>query len=238
MDLPRVFVGTMYCGEGDFEECLAAITVQKGVAIEHRIISNQPEKEAHDSLWCAFEQAADDCDMLVKIDADTVLAHPEVLIKTYELFQANPRVTSVQAPLYDFFTDGFINGLNSFSPRVRYRTSPELYCDRVDYNHDIQLRANDCPETLRPAGFHCSSANERQAFHYGLHRALKNQNDIRQRVHRAYMHDYNRIRGYALVGFDMAGEFRDHRGFNYQDERFQEAFRKAQEIIDASTSPG
>ena len=237
---PKIFIGTMYCGEGDFAEHLESIMSQVGVnIIEHKIISNQPEREAHDSLWGSFTRASEHCDMLTKIDADTVLAHPEVLIKVYELFQANPRATSVQAPLHDYFTDGFINGLNSFMPRVKFNASPELYCDRVDTGHDIQLLAGDVPESLRPAGYHCVHANEVQAFHYGLHRALKNQHDIRRRVHQAYMRDHGRIRGFALLGFDMAHDFKDHKGFNYQDERFLEAFKRAQEMIDnESPTPG
>lgn len=230
-DDPNVFIGTMFCGEGDFSECLMAINRQKGVNISHKIISNQPERQAHDSLWDSFRRAAADYQMLVKIDADTVLAHDRVLTEIYELFRGNPRVTSVQAPLHDFFTDGNINGLNCFSPRVQFNTSPELYCDRVDTGHDIQLRAGDVPDSLNPAGFHCYHANEIQAFHYGLHRALKNQNDVQLRLARAFNEHKDRIRWFALQGFAAAHDFRDHKGFNYQDERFMEAFQRAQVAV-------
>ena len=58
--LPRIFIGTMYCGEGDFPRCLKAITSQTGVIIDHKIISNQPEKRAHDSLWSTFQTASEE----------------------------------------------------------------------------------------------------------------------------------------------------------------------------------
>lgn len=224
----------MYCGEGDFLACIRSIHEQIGVIVEHTIISNQPEREAHDALWSAFTRASLDFDMLTKVDADTVLEHPEVLCKTYELFQKNPRVTSVQSPLYDHLTDGFINGLNSFSPKVRFSASPELYCDRVDTGHDIQLMANQVPDTLRPAGQHCLHATEVQAFHYGLHRALKNQHSLIEKMKFACSKgDYSRLRHFAILGAAASTEFRNRTTFNYQDSQFLEAFDKASQLLDA-----
>ncbi len=226
---PEIFIGTMCCGEGDFDAHLKSIVEQVGITIiEHKIISDQPEKQAHDLLWSSFTRASSHCDMLTKIDADTVLAHPEVLIRTYEIFVANPRVTSVQSPLHDYFTDGFINGLNSFSPKVKFNAAPELYCDRVDTGHDIQVLAGSVPETLRPAGYHCHHANEVQAFHYGLHRALKNQWPLLRTVEAAHEKHGDRIRLFATLGAEASGAFRDNRGFNYQDERFIKAFKDAE----------
>lgn len=228
MTEPRIFVGTMYAHEGDFQICIDKIRAQKGVIVSHFIVSGLKEKEAHNALWHAWREAKDSNDLFVKIDADTVLASESTLSQIWQLFEANPRLTSVQAPLHDYMTNGFINGLNAFSPRVVFNdTRDELYCDRVDTGHDMRMQSNEVPDCLKPAGLHCFHANDRQAFHYGVHRALKGQRDIMARVYKAWSHDKDRIRSFALLGSAMHDRFIQNRKFNYDDPEFQTAFEEA-----------
>src|ERR1700680_4550668 len=117
-ELPKIFVGTMHMQEGDFQACLASIQAQENVVVSHVIISGLKEKEAHNALWNAWRQQGPYNDLFIKIDADTVLANTNILRNFWDLFQTNPRITGVQAPLHDYFTDSFINGLNSFSKKV------------------------------------------------------------------------------------------------------------------------
>ena len=226
---PKVFVGTMYCGEGDFEEGLSLVLAQKDVEVEHVVIRDLPEKQAHNALWQAWRSAQGRCDMFVKVDADTVLAHDGVLRAFWSLLQGNPRVTGVQAPLNDYFTAGHINGLNCFSPRVTFRdTADELFCDRqVDVDHDVVIRSDQVGNDLRPAGYHCYRATDRQAFHFGLHRALKRQANVLDRVRAAYRREPTRARGLALLGAQVADRFADG-GFNDTDERFDVALAAVQ----------
>ena len=226
---PIVLVGTMQCQEGDFERCCEAIERQRGVHVIHKVISNKPERDAHNELWTMFTEASQEgFEMMTKVDADTVLAHPDVLAHTFKLFEENSRVTSVQSPLYDYFTDGFINGLNSFSPKVKFGQAPTLYCDRVDTGHDIQLQASHVPLSLRPAGYHCMFANRKQAFHFGLHRALKKQWSLLRSVEDAQKKFGDQIRRYAVHGCDMSDRFRrDHGGYDYTDPEFTQAFNEA-----------
>jgi hypothetical protein len=226
---PRIFVGTMHSGEGDFQECIDMIRKQKSVCITHILISGLPEKEAHNALWHAWRTHKNEHDLFVKVDADTILIDEGVLARIWRLYATNPRLTGVQAPLYDHMTDGPINGLNSFHPRVVFNdTQDDLYCDRrVDTNHDIVMRDETLPADLRPAGLHCTLANDRQAFHYGLHRALKNQAHIIARVHAAYERQRDRIRRFVLLGAAAAHNFESGRKFNYQDPEFESAFALA-----------
>jgi hypothetical protein len=222
---PKIFVGTMYCREGDFIDCCHAINKQTSVIITHHIIKDMPEKEAHNELWSAWRAAKQDHDMFVKIDADTVLTNNEILSEFWNVMQNNVRVTGIQAPLLDYFTDGYINGLNCFSPKVVFQdTTDGLFCDRrVDINHDMIIKATDVPQSLKPAGYHCYKATSEQAFHFGLHRALKNQHDIMSLVREAWTRNKDRIRGMALIGSSIITQFREG-GFNYVDEQFQTAF--------------
>lgn len=228
--IPQVFVGTMYCGEGDYDECIRAILNQKGVNVMHAVIANQPEKEAHNRLWHAWRDVQHTgFNMFVKVDADTVLAHDEVLLELWRTMSSNPRITGIQAPLLDFFTESYINGLNCFSPRVTFQdTADTLFCDRqVDVGHDLVVKSGDVNERLRPAGFHCFSSTDKQAFHYGLHRALKGQIQIIDQVTRAWQRNGDHTRSWALAGAACAGTFTDD-GFNYNDERFNLAFEASQ----------
>jgi len=69
---PRVFVGTLACGEAERVECSAAVAAQTGVSVTHAVIEDLPELEAHNALWDAWESAQAGHDLFVKIDADTV----------------------------------------------------------------------------------------------------------------------------------------------------------------------
>ena len=214
----------MYCGEGDLPECLEAVLSQKGVSAKQVIIRNMAEKAAHNALWAAWREARPGHDMFVKVDADTVLAHDEVLLELWKTMESDPRVTGIQAPLLDYFTAGYINGLNCFSPKVTFRdTADELFCDRqVDVGHDVVIRSEKVCDRLRPAGHHCYRATDAQAFHFGLHRALKGQVGTIAQVRAAYKREGGRARALALLGAQASPNFAVG-GFNYSDERFKVA---------------
>lgn len=230
MKLPRVFVGTLYSGEGDFVQSMELIRAQVGVEVSHTLISDMQEKPAHNALWKAWRDHKSSHDLFVKVDADTVLRSVDTLRQVWELFAANPRVTGVQALLHDYMTDSLINGLNCFGTQVVFNdTQDDLYCDRqVDTGHDVVLRGGDVPPDLSPAGWHCHHATPKQAFHYGLHRALKGQSDNIARVRRAWVRDRDDVRAYALIGAAAAPRFERVHRFNYADPEFQAAFEEAQ----------
>lgn len=228
--MKKVFVGTLYCGEADFDMCIDAIYSQEDVEIHSRVFTNLPEKEAHNQLWAAWRAIQSQFDLFVKVDADTVLANKRIIRTICDIFDTDKRITGLQAPLHDYFTDSFINGLNCFSPKVVFLDSKdELYCDRkVDTCHDIVIQSHNVPSTLQPAGYHCYHASKEQAFHFGLHRALKNQIEILNRVKKAPQ-DINRK--LALLGAQCSNEFRDG-GFNYADSKFKNAFAKALSMVE------
>jgi len=224
-----IFVGTLESGEGDFKECCLAIQQQKFVEPLHKAICGLPEKEAHNELWKTWEEIKKKeptCHLFVKVDADTVLAHDEVLWDIFNLFAANQRLTGVQAYIKDFYTDEFIYGLNCFSREVVFNeTKDPLMCDRnVDTNHDVVLRGNELPASLNPAALHCYHSNELQSFHYGLHRSLKGQKDILAKVKRAWLKHGDDRRMWALLGDKFSYCFDKKSGFNYGDKKFLEIY--------------
>jgi hypothetical protein len=223
----KIFVGTLYSGEGDIEFCKNALLKQHDVEIKQEIIENLLEIDAHNKLWSLWKDNKHNFDLFVKIDADTVLRDEKILFEISKVFQSDINITGMQCPLQDYFTDSHINGLNCFSKKVEFNNSKnELFCDRnVDFNHKIVIKSENVPKALSPAGYHCYYANEMQAFHYGLHRKLKNQNSIINATKIAWeKNNYDVIRGYALLGALFSKDFRNNLKCNYTDTLFRKMF--------------
>jgi|LakMenEpi03Aug12_release.lakeMendotaPanAssembly.Ray.scaffolds.fasta_scaffold486934_2 hypothetical protein len=221
----RVFVGTMESGENDWENCKRAISEQKGVDFHHHVVSGLTEKDAHIALYNEWNLRKGEFDLFLKVDADTVLKHDRVVAAYVDLFKANSRLTGVQAWLHDYMTDGNIFGLTCIRNNVIVTTRRDgLYYDRVDSGHSDILRGDKLPEDLNPAGLHCHFASEPQAFRYGIHRSLKNQTDIRNRVYSAWKENgRDRLRGMALIGFKFSSECSS---YNYSDHDFNQSFSR------------
>jgi hypothetical protein len=222
----KVFVGTMECGESDFSFCKESISNQKNVDITHYIVSNMPEKEAHEKLFSAWNDAKNEHELFLKVDADTVLLHEEVIQTYIELFENNENLTGAQALLHDYMTDSMIYGLTCLKNTVKVATKVDhLYPDRADTGHKLVLRGEALPKKLIPAGKHCWHSSESQAFHYGFHRGKKNQADIQQKVYSAWKKNgFDTLRGLCLMGFKLSSM---HSSVNYNDEEFFEAFKIA-----------
>ena len=47
----KIYVGTLYSGENEFEECVAAIQNQTYKNYDHFVIRDLPNKEAHVTLF-------------------------------------------------------------------------------------------------------------------------------------------------------------------------------------------
>lgn len=230
---PRIFVGTLHCDENDFSFCTNSLLKQKSVEVTHHIISNLSEKDAHNALWAAWRNAKDvgEYDFFVKLDADTVLAHENVLIDIAKVFMSNDSITGLQAPLHDFYTDTNIAGLNCFTPVVVFNdTKDDLFCDRnIDVNHNVVVGMNNVPASLRPAGLHCHYASEIQAFRYGYHRALKKQTQLLNTVQVAYENHKDNLRRYVIEGWKLAS--RQRISCDYKSKEFLECFNAIDTVI-------
>lgn len=223
--VPKIFVGTLCSGEAEFKMACESILSQKKVDIHHKIISNLPEIQAHNLLWSSWEECKNNFDYFVKVDADTVLIDDHALHRIVELFQKNPGSTGAQILLHDYFTDSLIAGLNCFHPKVIFQqASNKLMPDRVDFNHDIVLKGASV-EHLNPIGLHCVTPHPRQAFHYGLHRKLKRQDDVLELVAIKWLEDgaCEDARFWAIAGAYSAS-FWMRKSFDYSDDKFEKSF--------------
>jgi hypothetical protein len=228
--IPRIFVGTMYSGESEFDDCKRKIREQEDVLIDHLVIQGMLEFDAHNLLWNEWNKAKINYDLFIKVDADTLVDDPTMFSKIWAEFRKNSRLTGIQIPLHDYFTDSLIAGLNCFSPAVVFKPSTSrLHADHADSNHDHTMKG-DSVIHLSPAGRHCASPSRRQSFHYGLHRMKKGQRETIRKVVNSWKQKGGEGRLFAMHGAAAALSHPiDH---DYNTESFESEFNRIESIFD------
>lgn len=224
----KIFVGTMFSGENELAKCISAIRTQHDVEITHYIVRNKREIEAHRDLYSTWNDVKNNYDMFVQVDADTVLIKPSLMQRVIvELRAAKEEgFTSLQYPLLDLLTEQSILGLNCYHPDVVFNVpNDEVYCDRSTSNNKTKLMKIE-------AGYHSPDPTYQQAFHFGLHRGLKNQ-EPRWAPHitGAWKANGDDRRLMALLGFKASKDFSEHKKTSYHDDEFNEAFVEACEQL-------
>jgi len=230
----RIFVGTRYAGENEFEECVDSINRQKDVIFEHVIIKNLGNKEATDTLYKTFMERSNEFDLLIKVDADMVLVDDHLFSNIEQKFRENDWLDLLEIRVHDFYSDQLIWGLSSFRSSLKWKPVQEnLFVVHIEDVPPVpeNRRIRDCKE-LAPAALHCKNPSPLQAFHYGVHKGLKViQPGIGEKVisktysswnkiERTYAH-FKRKRdirlGFAVLGAELAlkGNFQaDHLNYS------------------------
>ena len=226
--MKSIFVGTLFNGESEYEEHTKVIKSQRGIKLVHHVISNMNEFEAHQKLWSDWREVKSEFDIFVKIDADTVLINDSSLYEISKFFD-NPEVSGVQIKILDYFSNSLISGLNSFSPKVKFKKRvSRLTPDKVDFNHGITLKG-DHTKHLEPIAFHCINPNFKQSFYYGYHRKLKGQNSLLQQVAFEWFNRNDNSREWAIRGAYVADKVK-YQKFYFKSQKSNNLFIKAQEI--------
>ena len=194
-----MLIVTMENGENEFDECLKIIKEQKNVNFEHIVISGRTEFEAHMELNQIWNSQRKNFNLLIKIDADSILREKESLEKISSLFEYS-EITGAQLKMHDYYSNDLIAGLNAFSNRVTF-TNPKsrLRPDNVDIGHQVVLKGASV-EHLEPIAWHCKYPSIKQSFIYGFHRTLKNQHFIMRKVAEQWILENDEARKWALIG--------------------------------------
>lgn len=166
----KVMVGTLFSGENEFEECRKSIQNQSYTNLEHKIISNQPKKQAHSQLFGDFFRS--DAQLLLKVDADMVILDPHLIAKLVEIYLSNPDIHIWQFAILDYYTGSEIQGINLFSRQLIWSEDrqDDLFTDRSQ--SPSSKRRVLWPNFVNSV-LHSPNPSEFQAFHFGVHRALK-----------------------------------------------------------------
>lgn len=177
----KLFVGTLYSGENEFEECLTSIQNQSYQNYEHFVFKNLPNREAHHTLFKSFTEKADRFDLLVKVDADMVLCSSDLFAQIVKKMTDCPFIDVFSIAVADFFTGDLIDSLNcyrntvtwDFTKQTMFVDIPEVAREKTFYDET----------ELAPAAIHCKNPSKFQAFHYGVHRGLKSIQKIHSTTH-------------------------------------------------------
>lgn len=234
----KLLVGTLYCGENEYEECVAAIQSQSYTNFDHMTIANLPELEAHYKLYKNFIDNAEQYQLLIKIDADTVINSDLLFEKIVKKFSENAWLEVMNIGVLDFFTEEIIPaGIQIYRNTVRWDFNKDTVfpdipiMDKNRYQYD--------KTELAPAATHCKNPSIPQAFHYGVHRGIKSIQKIHstshwamlQKVWKNFLRIGDRRIGIAVLGAELvyAGKF-GREDQNYTNPNMDQVLQKYQDM--------
>ena len=171
MSLPKIFIGTTYCGENEFELCIKKILNQKGIDITcHHIVQNKPILEAFEDMYSTWTKFKYDNNMFVQIDADIILYKDTTILDIYNTIK-NTEYNVISYPVFDHFTNTNIWALNSYKNSVEFSKLENKYKPDMEFKHAIRFPGI----TLDSAAVaeHAPNPKKLHAFHYGWHRELR-----------------------------------------------------------------
>ena len=112
----RVLIGTLYCGEREYERCCSSVKQQIFENIlDHITIKNLSNFEAHKSLYNYFLEKQDDYDYFIKLDADMAFTDRYAVRKIINFLNRNHKIDHLVLSVYDFMTQSSVIGVNIFS---------------------------------------------------------------------------------------------------------------------------
>jgi hypothetical protein len=233
----KILVGTLHAFENELEECLSAIQAQTHAAADSFVISGKPNKMAHDELYQTFMGRAGEFDLFIKIDADMVLTRQTFFEEVVERFSIRQELGHLLIAVHDWMTDRRIMGMHVYRSSHRWNLGSETYfVDTLDEDRRIEKDL----DRLAPAAVHCGNPSPFQAFHFGLHKAVKFTQLARSEINhsqrethwrhfkcldRHYRSTKDRRLGFARVGFLHALAHRfDSRHVDYSCTESHSAF--------------
>ena len=170
----KILVGILYTVENEYERCIASIKSQNLVNYKIYEIKSKPKNVAHDFLYKYFVNHANQYDLLIKIDADMVIEDKKLFYKIVNEFKANKHLDHLNIPTFDHFTDFNYGGVNVYRNTVRWNNNKDNYfTDRVHKNETIRESKKWRVPEETPLIHHCPNPSNYQAFHFGVHRAVK-----------------------------------------------------------------
>lgn len=171
MNSARFLVGTLYSGENELEACKRSVQQQRGVLVEHKIFEYLPNQRAHEVLYSEFMRRHAEFDVFVKLDADMVLRHPMALQAIQGVFAEDASVDHAEFAVHDWYSNQLLMGMHAFSPRATWTKSSEsLFVDPAPLVPGKRVVFWNEPS---PLADHCPDPSPFQAFHFGVHRAVK-----------------------------------------------------------------
>lgn len=225
--MPKALVVTLSSGEAEEAESARSVLAQTEILVDHKTVKGLSERDAHNAMLEIFQGSVNDYDIFAKVDADTIVDYDNAFRIVYDTVEKTG-AAAAQLGLFDYFSCTEILGLNFYHPQrnVFNTTSETLFCDRSIVHKAHHLYSVDfIGHNIIPVGRHCAYPHDRQSFHYGYHRGLKNRPVLETQVRNAAKKHHDRARILACMGFEAARQSRKSHDYNHSD--FEEMFLKA-----------
>lgn len=168
--VPTILIGTLYSGENELDECIESVKMQRYPHWEHKIFRNMPNVLAHATLYQEFFDRGCEFDLFLKLDADMVLIGEDALSKVVKLFEQYEGLDNAELVVDDWLTNSLIWGAHIFSNRAVWPPRDDLFPDKDPVIPGIKKTFSGYPA---PIARHCPNPSPFQAYHFGLHRAVK-----------------------------------------------------------------
>lgn len=168
---PKILIGTLFSGENEFDTCVRSLQDQCYTNWEHVVFKNLPNKEAHEKLYQEFMARQDRFDLFLKLDADMVLMNENALDQIVELFKKNRNLDHAELAVKDWFSDTLMMGVHITTKRAVWKKIKDNLF--VDHNPDIPGQHVQFWDGCVPLVVHSPDPAPFQAYHFGVHRALK-----------------------------------------------------------------
>ncbi len=236
---PRILIGTLYSRENEYDESKRSLIDQTYSDWRRVVFAHLPNKLAHDYLYKTFMEKGSEFDLFVKLDADTVFRNKSSLNEIVDFFLMREGLDHAVFGLWDWFSDSMIMGLHAFSNRVKWKIGKEnLFVDLFPEIPGYRIETKDFPS---PVGIHSPNPSAFQAFHFGVHRALKVlqleqqtfdlgqsnfQWSILKKTFRNFAEKMDKRLGFACLGAELVmrdnimGYCQDYTS-NYLEEKFE-----------------
>jgi hypothetical protein len=164
----KVLIGILHIGEAEFSACLDSISSQLGVVAECFVISDKPNKDAHDELYSTFMSRSTAFDYFFKLDADMTLRSPDALRALVSAVRSKGAAHALSY-VFDHPSSLAIPGVQIFRSDSRWEGSDEQL--NVDYPPRLTGESMLIVDPIYVD--HMSSPSHYQLFRYGIHKALK-----------------------------------------------------------------
>jgi len=225
----KVLVGTLYCGEGDFDECVKSIREQD-YPLEHFVVKDMEEHLAHYELYSTMKRR--NADVMVKVDADMVLKDPGVVRQFVDHIESG--LLRVTYWVDDFFTNQPIQGIHAYSGKIQV-PDKEQFCTALRRVPDrIPIDRKKTRRIDKTVALHCHYPNEKQSFHFGFHRYLKRSNDKCVNLYKHWKENDHPMLRMACLGMWVAYKNSGTNVYCYGDE-FDEVFASHNSRADSLT---
>jgi len=161
----RIFVGTLYSGENELSGCIESVCKQTYEDHVQFFFEGLPKKEAHDEENKTFAES--DFDILVHLGADTVLTDNYFFNGLVKNFTNNDWLQQITVPLWDFFSNQVIWGINAYHNIEWEERDERVFTDFMPIRKGCEVKI------YHIVGIHCPNPGWFQSFHYGAHKAMK-----------------------------------------------------------------